>query len=182
MLQSLQFKEAVVIQGAGGVIMPVTVPPATNYALLTKPQRLNMAVRTSQATWKGNLREGTGTFKVGTAFEGSYSFPSRFEEGTGTNPEELIGAAHASCFSMAFSNGLDKAGFTPERVDTTAHVHLTKSDAGFSISKIELHTEATVPGIDEDTFQEQANDAKENCPVSKLLSAAEITLDAKLVS
>jgi len=141
-----------------------------------------MAVRTSQATWKGNLREGNGTFKVGTAFDGSYSFASRFEEGTGTNPEELIAAAHASCYSMALSNGLDKAGFTPERVHTTAKVHLTKTDSGFAITKIELHTEARVPGIDEDTFQEQANDAKKNCPVSKLLVAAEITLDAKLVS
>lgn len=141
-----------------------------------------MAVRTSQATWKGNLREGNGTFKVGTAFDGSYSFASRFEEGTGTNPEELIAAAHASCYSMALSHGLSEAGFTPERVHTTAKVHLTKTDAGFAIPKIELHTEAEIPGIDEDTFQEQANDAKKNCPVSKLLAAAEITLEAKLVS
>jgi osmotically inducible protein OsmC len=141
-----------------------------------------MAIRTSQATWKGNLREGNGTLKVGTAFEGSYSFASRFEEGTGTNPEELIAAAHASCFSMALSNGLDQAGFTPERVDTTAKVHLTKTDAGFGITKIELHTEAAVPDIDEDTFQEQANDAKKNCPISKVLAATEITLNAKLVS
>lgn len=141
-----------------------------------------MAVRTSEATWNGNLPEGSGTINVGTAFEGSYSFASRFEDGKGTNPEELIAAAHAGCYSMALSNGLAKAGHTPKRVHTTAKVHLTKNDGGFGISKIELHTEANVPGIDDDTFQKHAQDAKENCPVSKVLAGAEIMLKAKLIS
>ena len=106
----------------------------------------------------------------------------RFEEGAGTNPEELIAAAHAGCFSMAFSNGLAKAGFTPTRVDTTANVTLEKTDAGFGITKIQLTTEAEVPGIDQAAFDEQAQAAKAGCPVSKALAAVDITLDAKLVS
>jgi osmotically inducible protein OsmC len=141
-----------------------------------------MAVRSAEAEWKGNLREGQGTVKLGSgAYEGRYSFASRFESGTGTNPEELIGAAHAGCFSMALSAGLGRAGFTPTRIHTTAKVHLEKVGEGFGITKIELETEAQIPGIDAKTFQEHAEGAKKNCPVSKALAGAEITLQAKLV-
>ncbi len=141
-----------------------------------------MAVRTSEATWRGNLTEGSGTMQVGAgAYKGAYSFASRFEEGTGTNPEELIGAAHAGCFSMALSHGLAQAGHTPRSVHTVAKVHLTKDPAGgFRISTIELHTEADVPGLDAKTFQEQAQAAKAGCPISKLLTGADIELHAKL--
>ena len=142
-----------------------------------------MPTRNAEAVWEGDLKGGKGTMKLGSgAYQGQYSFASRFEQGTGTNPEELIAAAHAGCFSMALSNGLAKAGFTPTRVDTTANVHLEKTDAGFGITKIELRTEAEVPGIDQAAFKEQADTAKANCPVSKALAAVDITLDAKLVS
>lgn len=141
-----------------------------------------MPVRKANAEWKGTLKDGGGTMSLGSgAFEGQYSFGTRFEEGTGTNPEELIGAAHAGCFSMALNAGLGRAGFQPNRVATSARVHLEKVEGGFGITKIELTTEAEVPGIDEDTFQEQAKGAKENCPVSKALAGVEIHLDAKLV-
>jgi lipoyl-dependent peroxiredoxin len=142
-----------------------------------------MPVRTSDATWEGNLKEGKGSYQLGKgAYQGSYSFPSRFEEGEGTNPEELVAAAHAACFSMAFSNALDKEGHTPTRVHTVAKVHLEKGEGGFSIPKIDLQTVAEVPGIDDAKFQEVAKQAKEGCPISKLLAAAEISLDAKLSS
>jgi lipoyl-dependent peroxiredoxin len=139
-----------------------------------------MAVRTSEATWKGTLREGSGTMKLASgAYEGDYTYASRFEEGKGTNPEELIGAAHAGCFSMFLSALLTKAEFPPTSVHTTATVHLS---AGPTITKIELVTEAEVPGIDDNQFAELANQAKAGCPVSKALAAVEeITLDAKLV-
>jgi osmotically inducible protein OsmC len=141
-----------------------------------------MPVRTSEAEWKGNLLQGQGTMKLGSgAFEGKYSFPSRFESGQGTNPEELIGAAHAGCYSMALSFILGNAGFNPTRVHTTARVHLEKVGDGFSITKIELETEAQIPGIDDKTFQGHAEAAKKGCPVSKALAATEITLKAKLV-
>src|SRR5437660_12166872 len=114
-----------------------------------------MVVRQSQAEWKGNLREGKGKMKLGSgAFEGQYGFQSRFESGPGTNPEELIAAAHAGCFSMALSAGLSKAGKPPTRVHTTARVHLEKVGEGFGITRIELETEAEVPGIDDATFQQ----------------------------
>jgi osmotically inducible protein OsmC len=132
--------------------------------------------------WKGNLLQGEGTMKLGSgAFEGKYSFLSRFESGPGTNPEELIGAAHAGCFSMALSFILGNAGFNPTSVATTAKVHLEKVGEGFSITKIELTTEAQVPGIDDKTFQTHAESAKKGCPVSKALAATPITLQAKLV-
>ena len=115
------------------------------------------------------------------AFEGQYSFSSRFEEGTGTNPEELIAAAHAGCFSMAFSGNLAKAGYTPDRVQTTARVSVEKVGEGFKITKVHLDTEAKVPGIDEQAFQEQAEAAKKGCPVSQALAGVEISLDARLV-
>ncbi|HTS02452.1 MAG TPA: OsmC family protein [Thermoanaerobaculia bacterium] len=141
-----------------------------------------MPQRTASAVWTGDLRTGKGSMRLGSgAFEGAYSFASRFEEGTGTNPEELAGAAHAGCFSMAFANELAKAGFVPARVATTARVHLEKGDAGFSITRIDLATEAAVAGIDEARFQEIAQGAKKNCPISKLFTGAEISLNAKLV-
>jgi len=141
-----------------------------------------MPVRSSSAVWNGNLLQGSGTMKLGSgAYEGAYSFPSRFESGQGTNPEELIAAAHAGCYSMALSATLGKAGFNPTRIATTAKVHLEKVGDGFSITKIELVTEAQVPGIDNATFQTNAEAAKKGCPVSKALAATEITLSAKLV-
>ena len=140
-----------------------------------------MPVRTADAEWKGDLPKGSGRMKMQTgAFDGPYTFGSRFEEAAGTNPEELIAAAHAGCFSMAFSNQLAKAGFPPDSVKTTAKVHLDKGDAGFSITKIELVTRAKVPGVDENTFREKAEAAKTGCPVSRALQAVTITLDARL--
>lgn len=141
-----------------------------------------MATRSASAEWKGNLIQGQGTMKLGSgAYEGPYSFASRFESGKGTNPEELIGAAHAGCFSMALSAGLGKAGFTPTSIRTSAKVHLEKVGEGFGITKIELNTEAQIPGIDAKTFQEHAEGAKKGCPVSKALAGTQITLQAKLV-
>ncbi|UCC78513.1 MAG: OsmC family protein [Candidatus Zixiibacteriota bacterium] len=141
-----------------------------------------MPVRNATAIWHGNLFEGKGDMKFGSgAFEGQYSFKSRFEEGTGTNPEELIGAAHAGCFSMAFSATLADNGFKPETVQTEARVHLNKVEGGFSITTIELNTEARIPDIDDEKFQNLAEDAKKNCPVSRALAGVEIRLQAKLV-
>jgi osmotically inducible protein OsmC len=141
-----------------------------------------MPARTSSAVWTGDLKSGKGTMRLGSgAFEGAYSFQSRFEEGTGTNPEELAGAAHAGCFSMAFANELSKAGFVPTRVATTAKVHLEKGDAGFSITRIDLSSEAQVPGIDDTKFQAISGAAKIGCPISKLFTGAQINLDAKLI-
>ena len=140
-----------------------------------------MAIRTGKAEWKGNLMEGTGTVALGSgAYTGAYSFKSRFEEGAGTNPEELIAAAHAGCFSMALSGQLSKAGFSPKRIATTAKVQLLKQEAGFAITLIELENESEVPGIDDAKFQELAGNAKTGCPVSKALAAVEIKLTAKL--
>lgn len=139
-----------------------------------------MTIRTSSAEWKGTLKEGAGTMKLGSgAYEGPFTFASRFESGPGTNPEELIGAAHAGCFSMFLSALLTKEGFTPTRIATTATVHLTE---GPTISLIELNCEAEVPGLSEATFQEKAAAAKANCPVSKALAGPEIRLTASLVS
>ncbi len=139
-----------------------------------------MTTCTSSAEWKGTLKEGAGTMKLASgAYEGPYTFASRFESGPGTNPEELIGAAHAGCFSMFLSALLSKEGFTPTRIATTATVHLTE---GPTISLIELNCEAEVPGLSEDVFQEKAAAAKAGCPVSKVLAGAEIKLTAKLVS
>jgi osmotically inducible protein OsmC len=125
---------------------------------------------------------GEGTMRFGSgAFEGKYSFASRFEDGPGTNPEELIGAAHAGCFSMAFAGNLQRAGHEPQSVETSARVHIDKSGDGFTITRIELDTTASVPGIDEDEFQQIATASKEGCPVSRALAGVgEITLDAKL--
>jgi len=141
-----------------------------------------MAIRKSNAEWKGDLFNGAGTMSLGSgAYTGAYTFKSRMEEGVGTNPEELIAAAHAGCFSMAFSAKLAGAGQTPESVRTEAKVHFDKVGEGFSITKIELNCEASVPGIDEGTFQRIAADAKAGCPVSRALASVEIELTAKLV-
>jgi osmotically inducible protein OsmC len=142
-----------------------------------------MPVRKANAVWEGSLKEGHGTVKLGSgAFEGQYSFSSRFEEGTGTNPEELIGAAHAGCFSMALTAGLGRGGINATRVATTAKVHLEKVGEGFKITRIELENESVVPGIDDATFQEYARKAKEGCPVSQALGGVEITLTAHLAN
>lgn len=143
-----------------------------------------MPVRKADAVWEGTLQEGKGKMKMASgAYEGQYSFSSRFEEGAGTNPEELIAAAHAGCYSMALSAGLGRAGFTPVSVSTTANVHINRLEAGFRITKIELVTEANVPGIDDAQFQEIAAATKSGCPVSvALASVPEITISAKLVS
>jgi lipoyl-dependent peroxiredoxin len=142
-----------------------------------------MPARTATARWQSGLRDGNGTMSLGSgALEGQYSFSSRFEEGTGTNPEELIGAAHAGCFSMALSAGLEAAGYTPRSVETTAKVHLVPADGGFRISRIDLATSADVPSIEPAAFQEQAEAAKANCPVSKALAGVEIQLDASLAA
>ncbi|MEJ2215318.1 MAG: OsmC family protein [Gemmatimonadota bacterium] len=141
-----------------------------------------MPVRSADAVWDGTLRDGKGTMKFGSgAFEGQYSFASRFEEGTGTNPEELIGAAHAGCFSMALSAELTKAGIEPKRIETKAQVHLNKGEQGFSIEVIELSTRADVPGIDQETFLGYAEQAKKGCPVSRALGGVEIRLNAVLL-
>lgn len=140
-----------------------------------------MALRTAKAVWNGTLREGDGHMRFGGgAFDGAYSFASRFEEGEGTNPEELIAAAHAGCFSMALSKLLADAGHPPERVDTEARVHLERGGEGFAITRIELKTRARVPGMAAAAFSEQAEAAKKGCPVSRALAAVDITLDAKL--
>ncbi|HLL91127.1 MAG TPA: OsmC family protein [Tepidisphaeraceae bacterium] len=138
--------------------------------------------RKAEAEWSGNLAQGKGHLKTASgAVDGAYDFKSRFENGAATNPEELLGAAHAGCFSMALSHMLASAGHAPTRVHTTAKVHLEKQGEGFVIPKIELDTEATVPGISADEFQKHANAAKAGCPVSKALAATTITLNAKLV-
>ena len=142
-----------------------------------------MAVRNAHARWNGSLTEGTGTMALGSgAFEGQYSFGSRFEEGTGTNPEELIGAAHAGCFSMALSGELGRAGITPESIETEARVHLDKAEQGFAITKIDLITTGRIPGISAEDFQQHAEAAAAGCPVSRALAAIEITLEATLAS
>jgi osmotically inducible protein OsmC len=142
-----------------------------------------MALRTARAIWNGSLREGSGIMSFGGgAFEGAYSFPSRFDTASGNSPEELLGAAHAGCFSMALSGVLQDAGYTPHRIDTTAQVHLNPVTGGFAITKIILTTKADIPKIDAATFEKLAEDAKKNCPVSKALAGvAEITLKATLV-
>lgn len=141
-----------------------------------------MVVRTSTAEWHGRVRDGGGSVRLGSgAFEGPYSFGSRFEEGPGTNPEELLGAAHASCFSMALSLLLTEAGFTPTRIKTLAKVSIERSGEGFAITHIGLMTEAAVPGIDADAFSVHAQAAKSGCPVSKALAVVDISLEARLL-
>lgn len=141
-----------------------------------------MPTRQSEAEWAGDLKQGTGTMKLGSgAFQGAYSFKSRMENGKGTNPEELIAAAHAGCYSMALSAILSGAGHVPTKVHTTAKVTFDQIPGGFAISKIELNTDAAVPGLDNGAFQKFAQDAKTGCPVSKALASVPIALTAKLV-
>ena len=141
-----------------------------------------MPERSASAVWNGSLTEGNGTMRMASgAYEGPYSFQSRFEDGDGTNPEELIAAAHAGCFSMALSAELGRAGHNPESVETDATVHIEKEGDGFAIKRIELRSSARVPGISDDEFQQIAEGAKQGCPVSKALAAVDsIELDAKL--
>ena len=141
-----------------------------------------MPKRTANARWEGSLQDGNGTMRMASgAYQGPYSFQSRFEEGDGTNPEELIAAAHAGCFSMALSGELGRAGHEPESVETEATVHLEKVTDGFAIKRIVLRTRANVPGIDESAFQEAAQAAKAGCPVSQALAAVEsIEVEAEL--
>ena len=141
-----------------------------------------MPKRKADARWDGSLQDGHGTMRLATgSFEGPYSFQSRFEEGEGTNPEELIAGAHAGCFSMALSGELGRAGHAAESVETTATVHVEKVPDGFAITRIELDTRARVPGIEDDEFQRLAEDAKKGCPVSQALAAVEsIELNATL--
>lgn len=141
-----------------------------------------MAVRHASARWTGTLTEGSGVLRTGKGgYEGRYSFASRFEEGEGTNPEELIGAAHAGCFSMALSKLLTDAGHPPTSVATSAAVHLEKTDAGMTVTRIDLDTVGDVPGLDAAEFAGHAETAKATCPISRLLApGAEITLAARL--
>jgi osmotically inducible protein OsmC len=141
-----------------------------------------MATRQANAEWKGSLKEGTGDMALGSgSYKGPYSFVSRFENGAGTNPEELIGAAHAGCFSMALAAALGRAGITPTSIRTTAKVHLGTSDAGPTITRIDLETEGEVPGIDQATFQQHAEGARKGCVVSRALGGVkDITLNATL--
>ncbi len=142
-----------------------------------------MAVREAQANWQGTLQEGKGSMRFGSgAYEGAYSFSSRFEEGTGTNPEELIGAAAAGCFSMALSGQLTRAGHPPDRIDTTAKVNFEKLDDGWTITHIDLFTDAEVPGCDEATFKEKAEATRTGCPVARAFSpTTELRVTATLV-
>lgn len=142
-----------------------------------------MPTRKAEAEWEGNLAEGSGRLKVGSgAFEGPYSFKSRFEEGeAATNPEELLGAAHAGCFTMALTAQLSRAGIKPKRIHTEARVKLEKVGEAFTITQIELETEAEVPDVDDAAFQKYALDAKQNCPLSKALAATQISMTAKLL-
>ena len=137
--------------------------------------------RTGSAVWKGGIKDGKGTVSTesGALKDTQYSFSSRFEEGTGTNPEELIAAAHAGCFSMALSGELGKAGLRPESIRTTAAVRIEKADSGFAITSVHLDVKAKVPGADKQVFLKAANDAEKGCPVSKVLNAR-ITMDAAL--
>jgi osmotically inducible protein OsmC len=136
-----------------------------------------MPARTAQARWEGKLKDGNGNLKLGSgAFEGAYSFESRFQDGTGTNPEELLGAAHAACFSMALSAMLGEAGYDPASVATAAEVSIEEVGGDFKITAIKLRTEGDVPGISAEEFRQQAEKAKAGCPVSKALAGTEIQL------
>ncbi len=142
-----------------------------------------MPVRKSEAQWSGDLKSGGGTMKLGSgAYEGKYTFKSRMEDGSGTNPEELIAAAHAGCYSMALSHMLSEGGHPPTKIHTSAQVDFGPVPGGFSINKITLTVEGSVPGIDAAKFKELAEQAKAGCPVSKALAAVpEIVLNAKLI-
>jgi osmotically inducible protein OsmC len=142
-----------------------------------------MPIRKAHARWEGSLKDGKGHVDFGNgAFKAAYSFASRFEDGAGTNPEELLGAAHAGCFAMALSLILGNAGFKPDYVDATAHVTVSPHDGGFKITKSHLVCDAKVPGIDRAVFAKHAEAAKAGCPVSQALAGTEITLDARLAT
>ena len=141
-----------------------------------------MAIRSAEAEWTGSLKGGSGTMKFGSgAFEGAYTWSSRFEEGVGTNPEELVGAAHAGCYSMALSADLGAEGFTPKHIFTRAQVHLGKVEGKSRITKIHLETEAEVPEISVENFKKIAEATKSGCPVSAALTGVDITVDARLI-
>lgn len=141
-----------------------------------------MAIRQAKAAWEGNLKNGKGMLELGSGvFQGPYSFKSRFENGAGTNPEELIAAALAGCFSMALAHILTEAGYAPQKIATAAKAHLGAVHNGFAINIIELETKVTVPGIEMNKFLDYAEEAKTNCPVSKALAGIKIELTAKLV-
>ncbi|TVR72422.1 MAG: OsmC family peroxiredoxin [Marinilabiliales bacterium] len=141
-----------------------------------------MSKHYAKATWKNKLVEGNGVFELKSGYRGNYSFKSRFEDDKSiSSPEELIGAAHASCFSMALAHALDQSGFTPVEINTDAEVTLSKSGDGFAVTGILLKTKGRVKGIDNDRFLEIASDAKDNCPVSKALEAVSISLEAELI-
>ncbi|RPI65848.1 MAG: OsmC family peroxiredoxin [Ignavibacteriales bacterium] len=142
-----------------------------------------MAVRKGSAEWSGDLKSGKGKLssETGVLNNISYDAASRFETGNTTNPEELLGAAHAACYSMALANNLAKDGYTVNSIKTIDDVHLNKTDAGFTITKIVIHTEAKIEGIDEATFKKHAENTKSGCPVSRALKAVDMELDAKLV-
>ena len=142
-----------------------------------------MPTRIAHARWEGTIKGGKGTVDFGNgAFKEAYSFASRFEQGAGTNPEELLGAAHAGCFAMALSLVLGKAGFEPDYIDATAHVTVGPHDGGFKITRSHIVCEAKVPGIDQAAFVEHAKAAKAGCPVSQALAGTEITLEAQLAA
>ncbi|WP_010141234.1 OsmC family peroxiredoxin [Oceanicola sp. S124] len=142
-----------------------------------------MIRKTASARWTGTIKDGSGHISTqsGALSDQPYGFNTRFEDAPGTNPEELIGAAHAGCFTMALSKVLEEAGMVAERLETKATVKMEKDDAGFTITAVELDLKATIPGADREAFFEAAKTAKETCPVSRLLAAAEITLDAELL-
>lgn len=140
-----------------------------------------MPTQRAEAAWHGTFREGEGKMRLGSgAFEGGYSYRSRMEDGPGTNPEELLGAAHAGCFSMSLARRLEAAGYPPERIHTEARVRFGRQGEGYAISRIDLRTEAEVPGADEDVFFEKAEAAKKDCAISKALAGVEINLEARL--
>ncbi|MDQ0469790.1 OsmC family protein [Labrys wisconsinensis] len=140
-----------------------------------------MTIRHGEARWQGSLKQGSGRLRLGSGvFEGAYSFPSRFETGAGTNPEELIAAAHAACFSMALAAILERAGLAPTRIRTGARVHLGLGEAGPAITRIEIDTAGEVPGLDDAGFEAHARTAKATCLVSRALSVIPITLTARL--
>lgn len=142
-----------------------------------------MKTSTASAVWEGSLREGHGSMTLTAGnYEGPFTFASRFEQGKGTNPEELLGASHAGCYSMALTAILSRAGFNPTSIKTQARVTLDQVEGGFGVTRIDLDTEGVVPGIDEQTFQEQAENAKKNCVISKALAGVDIHLTAKLVN
>jgi len=142
-----------------------------------------MPTRKASAIWNGTLQQGNGNMKTPTGtVDQPFSFSSRFENGQGSNPEELLASAHAGCFSMALSLAISEAGYEPKSIETEDTIHLEKDDSGFSITKIETHTKANIPGIDNDTFQKHAQETQQNCPVSKALKSVNLELNAELSS